>query len=100
MGEIVVLNGPPGVGKTTVAACLRGLLPGTVVIEGDALRAFTPQNAREYLGGGSTYRAAAVLAEAYLAMGAARVVFDYVFLNPRHVAYFTQSPTDGRHARF
>lgn len=93
--ELLVLNGPPGVGKTTVAACLRGLLPGTVVIDGDALRTFTPENARDYLGGGSTYRAAAVLAGAYVSMGAPRVVFDYVFLNERHVAYFTRALPDG-----
>jgi hypothetical protein len=29
-----------------------------------------------------------VLADAYLGMGASRVLFDYVFLRPSHIAYF------------
>jgi predicted kinase len=88
MPEIVVINGPPGVGKTTVATALSALQPGTVQICGDELRAFAPPDARRRLGGGSTYRAGAVLADAYLGMGAPRVLFDYVFLRPLHIAYF------------
>ncbi|MBV1858196.1 MAG: ATP-binding protein [Nannocystaceae bacterium] len=85
---IVILNGPPGVGKSTVSRALARRLPGTVCIHGDDLRAFAPENPREHLGGGSTHRAAAVLACAYLEMGAPRVLFDYCFLRPAHVAYF------------
>ncbi len=88
MAEIVIINGPPGVGKTTVARLLAGLLPGTVCIRGDDLRAFAPTDARQHMGGGSTYRAAAALATQYLTMGAPRVIFDYVFLRPAHLGYF------------
>jgi hypothetical protein len=35
-----------------------------------------------------TYRAAAALSAAYLAMGAPRVVFDYVFSRPSHLRHF------------
>jgi len=87
---IVVINGPPGVGKTTVSKALAKLRPGTVCIHGDQLRAFAPEDARTHLGGGSTYRAAATLACAYLEMGATRVIFDYCFLRPRHLHYFTE----------
>jgi len=90
MAEVLIISGPPGVGKTTVSRILAELLPGTVCIRGDDLRAFAPKNAREHLGGGSTFRAAAVLAKAYLAMGAARIVVDYVFLRRSHVAYFRE----------
>jgi chloramphenicol 3-O-phosphotransferase len=86
---IIVINGPPGVGKTSVSKALTGLLPGTVCIHGDHLRAFAPEDARAHLGGGSTYKAAASLALTYLGMGAPRVIFDYCFLRPRHVGYFT-----------
>jgi predicted kinase len=91
MAEVVIINGPPGVGKTTVSKILADLLPGTVCISGDDLRAFAPNNAREHLGGGSTYRGAAALAIAYLGMGATRIVVDYVFLRRSHVAYFRES---------
>lgn len=91
MAEVLIINGPPGVGKTTTSRLLAALLPGTVCIRGDDLRAFAPKNAREHLGGGSTYRAAAVLARTYLAMGAARVVVDYVFLRSSHVVYFQEA---------
>jgi predicted kinase len=89
--EVIVLNGPAGVGKSTVSQLLRELVPGTVAISGDALRSFVPGNARDFLGGGSTYRAAAALANAYLGMAAPRIVFDYVFSHPDHLAYFQKA---------
>jgi predicted kinase len=88
MSEIVIINGPPGVGKTTVVRLLADLMPGAVCIRGDELRAFAPADARDHLGGGSTYRAAAALSAAYLAMGAPRVVFDYVFSRLSHLRHF------------
>lgn len=77
-GSIIVLNGPAGVGKTTVSRYLAARLPGSVLIPGDVLRRFAPDDARQYLGPGSTCRAAASLAGAYLRMGAEYVVFEYV----------------------
>lgn len=87
---IVIINGPPGVGKTTVSDTLAALLPGTVCIHGDHLRAFAPDDAKVHLGGGSTYRAGATLSHAYLEMGAPIVIFDYCFLRPRHLEHFTE----------
>lgn len=91
MAEVIILNGPPGVGKTTLAATLRSFVPGTVSISGDELRAFAPADARAHLGGGATYRAGGVLSAAFADMGAARVLFDYVFLRPAHFRYFREA---------
>jgi chloramphenicol 3-O-phosphotransferase len=88
MSELIIVNGPPGVGKSTVTAILRMLVPGTVAISGDELRAFAPPDARAHLGGGATYRAGGALSAAFLELGAARVIFDYVFLRAAHFRYF------------
>ncbi|HEY0468622.1 MAG TPA: AAA family ATPase [Polyangiaceae bacterium] len=91
MSEVIIVNGPPGSGKTSVTAELRLLVRGTVAISGDALRAFAPADARMHLGGGATYRAAGALTRAYLELGAARVIFDYVCLRPAHFRYFEEA---------
>ncbi|HEV2734471.1 MAG TPA: AAA family ATPase [Longimicrobiaceae bacterium] len=88
--HILLLNGPAGVGKSTVAGHLAELCPGTVCIHGDVLRGFSSADARSHLGPGSTYRAGAALAAAYLDMGAPRVIFEYVFEGPVQIGYFTR----------
>lgn len=79
MTHVVVLNGPAGVGKTTICKHLAEVFPGTVAISGDAVREFSPGDARDWLGPRSTYRASASLISSYLEMGARRVLFDYIF---------------------
>ncbi|SES20529.1 AAA family ATPase [Rhizobium sp. NFR03] len=79
MTHLVVMNGPAGVGKTTLCKHLACLVPGTVCISGDALRSFSPADAKDWLGTRSTYRASAALVSSYLEMGARRVLLDYIF---------------------
>ncbi|WP_044531470.1 AAA family ATPase [Herbaspirillum sp. B65] len=79
MAHVVVLNGPAGVGKTTICKHLAQTFPRTVAISGDAVREFSPSDARDWLGPRSTYRASASLISSYLEMGAGRVLFDYIF---------------------
>jgi chloramphenicol 3-O-phosphotransferase len=77
--HVVVINGPAGVGKTTISGHLANLYPGTINVSGDAVRSFGPLDAKDHLGPRSTYRAGGCLVAEYLAMGARRVLFDYVF---------------------
>jgi len=93
MPEVIVINGPPGVGKSSVTAQLRTLVPGTVAISGAQLRAFAPPDARAHLGGGATYRVAGALASAFMQLGAKRVLFEYEFLRASHLAYFRDALT-------
>lgn len=85
---VIIINGPPAAGKSSVAAELHQLCSASVHISGDALRLFAPTNARAILGSGSTYRAAAALTNFYLQDGATTVIFDYVFESPIQVAHF------------
>jgi cytidylate kinase len=77
--EIIIINGPAGVGKTTVSKKLGQSLENSVVIHGDMLRSFAPENAASFLGEGSTYLVAARLTQTYLSLGAKHVIFEYVF---------------------
>ena len=88
MSHVVIINGPAGVGKTTITGILAPRLPGTVNVAGDDILHFAPADARAYLGPGSTYRAGGTLVKAYLEMNAPRVLFNYVFTEPSHVGAF------------
>jgi ABC-type branched-subunit amino acid transport system ATPase component len=50
--HVVLLIGPAGVGKTTVARHLRDLRPASIAIAGDDLRAFSPDGAADRGAGG------------------------------------------------
>lgn len=97
--HVIIVNGPPAAGKSSVTAELRLLLPSTVAISGDALRGFAPEDARSQLGGGATHRVAGALARAYLELGATRVIFDYWFLRPAHFRYFAEALPIGTEPR-
>ena len=91
--RVVVVNGPPGVGKTTVARLLAGAVPNGVCVHGDRVRDFvvTREPDRPH---GLTYVAAAALAGVYLGNGFDRVVVEYVFEQPCFVRRFTDALAD------
>jgi cytidylate kinase len=50
MTHVVVINGPAGVGKSTICKHLAGLFPGTIHVSGDAVRSFAPHDVKYWLG--------------------------------------------------
>lgn len=81
MSHVVVINGPAGVGMTTVSRVLARNHPGAISIAGDALRDFAPEDVRNSLGAGSPYRRWRWRCTrcCLSGHGATRVIFDYVF---------------------
>ncbi|WP_280421226.1 AAA family ATPase [Nocardia carnea] len=82
--RVVVVNGPSGVGKTTVGRQLAARSANGIHIAGDSLREFviTRDTHRPT---GLAFRAAAALIEVYADAGFERIVFDYVFEGPEHL---------------
>lgn len=83
--QVVLLNGPAAVGKTTVGRRLAATAGNGVCVHGDDLRRMVvtrqPGTVRE----GLTYVGAAALADVFLEAGYELVVVEYTFPAPRHV---------------
>lgn len=86
--RVVILNGPAGVGKTTVGRLLAARAENGVCIDGDALAGFivtrTPGAVRE----GLSYENGATIAANYVRAGYDLVVFEYCFEERGHVKRF------------
>lgn len=85
--RVIVLNGPAGVGKTTVGRQLAARSANGVCLVGDSLREFVITRDR-HRPTGLAFRAAAALIEVYAEAGFERIVFDYVFEGPEHLRPF------------
>jgi chloramphenicol 3-O-phosphotransferase len=87
---VVVLNGPAGIGKSTVARELAARSANGVWIEGDALKAFivTRDGHRPR---GMAFRVAGAAATVYLDAGFDLIQFDFVFHNAGEVDQFTRT---------
>jgi hypothetical protein len=90
MQELVVLiNGPAGVGKSSVAPRVAARAANGVCIAGDDLKRFIITRAEPpTVELGLAYVGAAALTDVYLTAGFDRVVVDFVFEHPRQINRF------------
>lgn len=86
--HVILLNGPAGVGKTTIGRQLALLASDGVCIGGDAIRLFVIRRTSPHVQAGMAYVNGAKLAANYLHAGYARVVFEFVFEHRAHVHRF------------
>ena len=86
--QVIILNGPAGVGKTTVGRRLAGLAPNGACVHGDCLREFVVSRVAGEVAGGLAYVNGAAVAATFLRAGYERVVVEFVFEHPRHVRRF------------
>jgi chloramphenicol 3-O-phosphotransferase len=87
-GRVVLINGPAGVGKTTIGRTLASLAQNGIHIEGDLLRGFIVSQIEGAVEGGLGYKNGATLASNFIEAGYELVVFEYVFEKPGHVSRF------------
>ncbi len=85
--RVVIVNGPPGVGKSTVGRLLAARAAAGACVHGDALRDFVVTRTPHVAGGLGFANGAAVAAN-FVRAGYELVVFEYCFEHPRHVARF------------
>lgn len=88
MVSVILLNGPAGVGKTTVGRILAALVPNGACIHGDCLKGFVVSRVDGAVAGGLGYVNGATIAANFVAAGYDLVVFEYVFEHPSYVQRF------------
>ena len=89
--RVVILNGPPGVGKTTIGRLLAARAANGACIGGDALAGFIVTRVAGSVDQGPGYVNGATIAANYLRAGYDLVVFEYSFEHPRHVHRFLEA---------
>jgi predicted kinase len=94
MSRLIVLNGPPGVGKSTVAARYGAEHPGTLVCDIDVLRTFVSGWDADYTGAGARIRPAALaMIGAYL-RHSGDVVLPQLLAREEELDRFVSAGTD------
>lgn len=97
MAQLVIINGPAGVGKSTLARSLAARAPNAVCIAGDEIRRFVIRRQGGPVRRGLTYAAGGLLSELYLSGGYDRVVFEFVLERPgdlHRVLEHVRTPAD------
>ena len=88
---MIVVNGPSGVGKSTVARLLAARARNSACIHGDDLRNFVVTRNDDEVELGLGYVNAASVAANFVRAGYERVVVDYVFEASRHIGMFVDN---------
>jgi hypothetical protein len=89
--RVVILNGPPAVGKTTVGRALASIGRNAACVHGDALRDFIVRRNDTEVDLGLGYQNGGTVVANFIAAGYDLVVFEYVVEHPRHLARFIGS---------
>lgn len=93
MATLLHLNGPPGIGKSTIARRYADEHPGTLTCDIDVLRTLVGGWTDDFAGAGTLVRPAALgLIEAYLATGR-DVVLPQLLVDPAELALFEACAT-------
>lgn len=88
MARLLHLNGPPGIGKSTIARRYAEDHPGTLCCDIDVLRTFIGGWSRDFVAAGALVRPAALgLVEGYLRSGQ-DVVLPQLLVDPAEIALF------------
>jgi chloramphenicol 3-O-phosphotransferase len=86
--NVVLLNGPAGVGKTTVGRRLAGTAPNGACVHGDDLKHFVVTREEGAVQQGLSYVGGATLVDVFLDAGYDLVVFEFIFTKAAHVSRF------------
>lgn len=96
MSRLIHLNGPPGIGKSTLARRYAAEHPGVLNCDIDVLRTLIGGWASDFGGAGALIRPAALaMIEAYLANGH-DVVLPQMLANPKELARFEACAINAR----
>jgi chloramphenicol 3-O-phosphotransferase len=86
--RVVLLNGPAGVGKTTVGRALAATVPNGACIHGDCFKRFIVSRVEGTVAGGLGYTNGATVAASFVEAGYDLVIFAYVFERRANVDHF------------
>lgn len=89
--KIIIINGAPGVGKTTTAQLLAQSSQNSVCIRGDDIKHWIVNRNSEELTKGLTYINGGACCRNYAQAGYELIIFEYVFTKKIHVERFIEN---------